>query len=279
MKIFRFAPSPNGFLHLGHAYSALLNFDLARATGRRLLLRIENIDPARSKPEYERAIVEDLSWLGISFDGTARRQSEHFDDYRAALERLDRLGLLYPCDCTRGDVARLAGGDAQTMRDPDGAPLYPGTCRWKPGGELAALAGRGVALRLRMERALALIGRPLCWQEYGEGEVAAHPDSWGDVILARKDAPTSYHLSVVVDDALQGVTDVVRGRDLYAATGIHRLLQTLLDLSAPRYRHHALLLDAGEKKLAKSRESTSLRALRDGGATPQDIRAMVGLIP
>ncbi|BGE85516.1 tRNA glutamyl-Q(34) synthetase GluQRS [Methylosinus sp. 3S-1] len=267
--MFRFAPSPNGYLHLGHAYSALLNFDLARRAGGRFLLRIEDIDRGRARPEYERAIYEDLGWLGLEWEEPVRRQSEHFGDYAGALAKLDALGLLYPCRCSRGDIARATQGRADWPHDPDGAPLYPGTCR--------GTVGQGPAsLRLDMAKAVAL-GGGVRWREAEVGEVAADPSVWGDVILARKDVPASYHIAVVVDDALQGVTDVVRGRDLYEATRIHRLLQLLLGLPEPRYRHHALVRDEEGKKLAKSRLSKPLRELRADGATPADVRRIAGL--
>lgn len=273
-RVFRFAPSPNGFLHLGHAYSALLNFELARESGGRFLLRIEDIDLARAKPEYEAAIYEDLSWLGLDWERPVRRQSEHFPDYAVALERLDAMGLLYPCACTRGEIAKAAGENPP--RDPDGAPLYPGTCRLKPRRPASEILQRGgVALRLDMAKALALLGaeaRELSWHEHERGDIPAEPWRWGDVVLARKDTPASYHLAVVVDDALQGVTDVVRGADLEAATGLHRLLQRLLDLPAPRYRHHALLLCPQGEKLSKSRSSKTLRDLRAEGVSAAEVR-------
>jgi glutamyl-Q tRNA(Asp) synthetase len=268
-KVFRFAPSPNGYLHLGHAYSALLDFDAARREGGRFLLRIEDIDAGRARSELEAAIYEDLSWLGLSWEEPVRRQSEHFDDYAAALARLEALGLLYPCVCSRAEIARATAA-AGARRDPDGAPLYPGTCR----GEGRARAGAN--LRLDMAKAAALVGGEVSWTEHGK-EIVASPAEWGDVVLARKDIGTSYHIAVVVDDALQGVTDVVRGRDLYEATRVHRLLQELLDLPAPAYRHHALVLDGDGRKLAKSRLSKPLRELRAEGATPADVRAMLGL--
>jgi glutamyl-Q tRNA(Asp) synthetase len=273
-RVFRFAPSPNGFLHLGHAASALLNADLARECSGRFLLRIEDIDRARAKPEFEAAIYEDLSWLGLNWETPVRRQSEHFDDYAAALSRLDALGLLYPCSCTRSDVAKAAAARADWPRDPDGAPQYHGACRAAPrGGTLDVLRRGGIALRLDMRAALARAGGEIDWFEHSAGRVALDPARWGDVVLARKDTPASYHLCVVVDDALQGVTDIVRGRDLYAATALHRLLQRLLDLPEPRWRHHPLLRDSAGDKLAKSRASTPLRALRAAGASPEDIRA------
>ncbi|MGA8169295.1 MAG: tRNA glutamyl-Q(34) synthetase GluQRS [Methylocystis sp.] len=271
-RVFRFAPSPNGFLHLGHAHSALLNHELARQCGGRFLLRIEDIDILRARPEFEAAIYEDLAWLGLDWERPVRRQSEHFDDYFHALGKLDALGLLYPCACARADIARAAPKNGP--RDPDGAPLYPGTCRDRARPPIReVLRAGGVALRLDMAKARAL-APPLVWHEHGHGDIAARPEQWGDVVLARKDTPTSYHLAVVVDDALQGVTDVVRGKDLFHASSVHRLLQQLLDLSAPNYRHHDLLLDARGEKLSKSRESKTLRALRAEGVTPREARAM-----
>ena len=272
-KVFRFAPSPNGFLHLGHAYSALLNFTLARQSGGRFLLRIEDIDTGRARPEFEAAIYEDLDWLGLAWEQPVRRQSEHFDDYAQALIRLDAMGLLYACDCKRSDIAQFAAKHADWPRDPDGAPHYSGACRRKarrPARDV--LAQGGVALRLDMQKALARAEQGLSWREVDAGDVAADPAQWGDVVLARKDTPASYHIAVVVDDALQGVTDVVRGRDLYYATSLHRLLQALLDLPAPTYRHHDLLLDETGEKLSKSRASMTLRALRAEGVTAQEIR-------
>jgi glutamyl-Q tRNA(Asp) synthetase len=270
-RVFRFAPSPNGYLHLGHAFSAALNFGLARQCGGRFLLRIEDIDLSRARPEFEAAIYEDLAWLGLDWDRPVRRQSEHFDDYRRALAILDAKGLLYPCDCTRADIARNA--PQYGPRDPDGAPLYPGTCRDKPRPPLReTLERKGFALRLDMRKAVDGLG--LSWREHGSGEVEAHPERWGDVVLARKDTPTSYHLAVVMDDALQGVSDVVRGKDLFHATSVHRLLQRLLDLPQPLYRHHDLLLDAEGKKLAKSLGSKTLRDLRAEGVSPMQARAL-----
>ncbi len=278
-RVFRFAPSPNGHLHLGHAYSALLNFDLARQCGGRLLLRIEDIDTGRARAEFEAAIYEDLAWLGLNWERPVRRQSEHFGDYARALERLDAMGLIYACDCKRSDIARIAAGKQDWPRDPDGSPLYPGTCRDKPRrAAREVLTQRGVALRLDMHKAVALAGQGLSWREFdATSDVVADPAEWGDVVLARKDTPASYHIAVVVDDALQGVTDVVRGKDLLEATSLHRLLQRLLDLPAPDYRHHGLVLDENGEKLAKSVASTALRALRAEGWTPADVRERIGL--
>jgi glutamyl-Q tRNA(Asp) synthetase len=285
--VFRFAPSPNGYLHLGHAYSALLNFDLARMSGGRLLLRIEDIDTARCRPEFEAAIDEDLGWLGIAWESPVRRQSEHLADYRQALEKLSAQGLVYPSFESRAEIASLvAERDAQAPwpRDPDGAPLYPGAAKLLSPDERARLIESGVphALRLDMAAACARCGE-LGWLERGAGPdgetgaVRARPEAWGDVILARKETPTSYHLAVVVDDALQGVTEVVRGRDLFHATGVHCLLQQLLGLPSPAYRHHCLIPDASGRKLSKSTASTGLRELRAEGATPADIRRLIGL--
>ena len=270
--VFRFAPSPNGHLHLGHAYSALLNAGLAREAGGRLLLRIEDIDETRCKPEYEAAIYEDLRWLGLAWEEPVRRQSEHYGDYRAALAKLDTMGLIYPAFESRAEIARMS-----TRQDPDGAPVYAGTGKSLSAAERKRRieAGEPYALRLDMDAAMARTGS-VTWNEDGR-EIGADPAAWGDVILARKDSPTSYHLSVVVDDAAQGVTDVVRGQDLFAATAVHRVLQELLGLAAPRYRHHRLILDAEGKKLSKSTQATGLRELCAQGKTPVDIRQMVGL--
>ena len=284
--VFRFAPSPNGYLHLGHALSALINADMARAAGGRLLLRIEDIDAARCRPQYETAIYADLAWLGITWERPVWRQSEHTDDYRAALARLDALGLIYPSFESRAEIAMMvAGRDAKGRwpRDPDGVPLYPGNAKALPQAERARrMASEPYALRLDMAAAVTRAGA-LTWQETGAGpagetgSIAADPAIWGDVILARKDAPASYHLAVTVDDAAQGVTDVVRGADLFHATGVHRLLQALLGLAEPRYHHHGLILDADGKKLSKSTAATGLHELRAQGATAADIRRRVGL--
>ncbi|MCC6737269.1 MAG: tRNA glutamyl-Q(34) synthetase GluQRS [Bauldia sp.] len=285
MAVFRFAPSPNGRLHLGHAYSALLNLRLAEAAGGRLLLRIEDIDRERCRPEYEAGIHEDLAWLGIAFDGPARRQSEHFADYAAALDRLRGMGLVYPAFLSRAEIARFVAerqsGGRAWHRDPDGSPLFPPVDRDRPASDADARlrAGEPHALRLDMAKALAVAG-PLDWRESGGGArqlVPAEPAAWGDVILAGRETPTSYHLSVVVDDALQEVTDVVRGRDLFAATSVHRLLQKLLGLPAPRYHHHRLIADESGRKLAKSSNDTGLAELRAAGLTPDEVRQRVGL--
>jgi glutamyl-Q tRNA(Asp) synthetase len=289
--VFRFAPSPNGYLHLGHAYSALLNFDSSRQAGGRFLLRIEDIDTIRCKAEFEAAIYEDLAWLGIGWEQPVRRQSEHFAFYREAVEKLSAEGLVYPSFESRADIARLVArreadgaGSGLWPRDPDGAPLYPGDAKSLSPAERTRLldSGEPYALRLDMAAACARAGE-LSWIEHGQGaggktgKIAARPRAWGDLILARKETPTSYHLSVVIDDALQGVTEVVRGEDLFWSTSAHRLLQALLGLPQPAYRHHRLVPDTTGAKLSKSTGATGLRELRAGGAAPADIRRLVGL--
>jgi glutamyl-Q tRNA(Asp) synthetase len=289
--VFRFAPSPNGYLHLGHAYSALLNFDAARASGGRFLLRIEDIDTVRCRPEFETAIYQDLAWLGIAWEGQVRRQSEHLAGYRDALAKLSAQGLIYPSFESRAEIAEgvarrdaaLSSG-ASWPRDPDGVPLYPGDAKSLASDARARLleSGAPYALRLDMAAACARAG-DLGWTEHGEGPqgetgaVAARPQAWGDVILARKETPTSYHLSVTIDDALQGVTEVVRGVDLFWSTSVHRLLQQLLGLPQPVWRHHRLILDHEGRKLSKSTAATALRELRAKGAAPADIRRLIGL--
>ncbi len=285
---FRFAPSPNGYLHLGHAYSAVLNAAMAGREGGRFLLRIEDIDATRCRPEYEAALLEDLRWLGLAWEEPVRRQSEHLPAYADALARLAARGLIYPSFESRAEIARLVAEhdrDRPWPRDPDGAPLYPGTARTLALAERdrRMAGGEPYALRLDMAAALdAAAGLPIAWTETGAGPggetglVAADPGEWGDVVLGRKETPTSYHLSVVLDDALQGITHVVRGRDLFAATGLHRLLQILLELPEPIYHHHRLILDAEGRKLSKSTCATGLRELRAGGAAPADILAMIG---
>lgn len=286
--VFRFAPSPNGELHLGHAYSALLNADLSRQAGGRMLLRIEDIDTLRCRPEYETQIRDDLGWLGVTWDEPTRRQSQHFDNYAAALDRLESAGLVYRAFMTRGEVrawiADHQASGAPWPHDPDGAVIYPPIDRSMDSRESAAKAAIGApfAWRLDMKTALSRLAKSLSWREFdpltGKTQIVnATPERWGDVILARSDTPTSYHLSVVSDDALQGITHVVRGKDLYEATSVHRLLQELLGLPEPHYHHHRLILGAGGRKLAKSERSSGIRALRDSGATPDDIRRMTGL--
>jgi glutamyl-Q tRNA(Asp) synthetase len=282
IRVFRFAPSPNGDLHLGHAFSALTDFALCRQAGGRFLLRMEDIDPQRCRPEYEARIREDLAWLGIAWEAPVRRQSEHMADYARAIEKLAALDLLYPSFMSRGEIAAMARPDGP--RDPDGVPLYPGSegAMNAVEAECRAAAGEPHVLRLRVAKAIALAG-PLSWQETGagpageHGTIAADPSLWGDFVVARREVPTSYHLAVVVDDALQGVSHVVRGRDLFHATSAHVLLQRLLGLPTPVYHHHRLITDASGRKLAKSDRDTSLRALREGGVTADEVRAMVGV--
>jgi glutamyl-Q tRNA(Asp) synthetase len=290
--VLRFAPSPNGHLHLGHALSALLNARAAVALNGDFLVRVEDIDQTRCTPELERELFEDLAWLNVPLDQPVLRQSDCFPFYRAALEQLQDMGLVYPAYLTRAEIkAHVAAREAEGKpwpRDPDGAPLYPGD-----GAVLSEDARRKradsdapFALRLDMRKALALAGKSLSWTEAGsEGTalfapaetIAADPLAWGDVVLARKETPTSYHLSVVVDDARQGITDVLRGQDLYHATSVHRLLQELLGLPAPVYRHHRLILGEDGRKLSKSNQDTSLRSLRAAGMTHAGLRRRIGL--
>ncbi|KGF69955.1 glutamyl-Q tRNA(Asp) ligase [Hoeflea sp. BAL378] len=287
----RFAPSPNGLLHVGHARSALLNARFARDHGGAFLLRIEDIDLTRARPEFEAAIFEDLAWLGLEWSAPVRRQSEHFADYEAALADLTRLELVYPAFLSRAEAAeRVRDAEAAGRpwpRDPDGAPHYPGSDRTLSSAQRRRRIedGEPHAWRLDMRAALAGLGAPLSWEEAGAGPrgetglIAADPAAWGDVVLARRDVPTSYHLAVTVDDAIQGITDVIRGQDLFAATSVHRLIQQLLGLPAPRYRHHGLVLDKDGRKLSKSDGATSIASLREKGATPADIIRMAGLEP
>ncbi|MBB4568256.1 tRNA glutamyl-Q(34) synthetase GluQRS [Rhizobium leucaenae] len=284
--IFRFAPSPNGPLHLGHALSAILNHDMANEAGGRFLLRIEDIDQARCTPEFEAGIFTDLAWLGLSWEKPVRRQSEHLPAYQDALQSLIARDLVYPAFLTRGEVkARVAAGVASGSpwpRDPDGTPLYPPDDRLRNETERKRLLDAGLkhAWRLDMEQAIAVVGRPLHWQESGDGErgdILANPAAWGDVVLSRSDAPSSYHLSVVVDDAAQGVTHVVRGLDLFHATSVHRLLQALLDLPQPLYHHHRLILGEDGKKLSKSERDTGIAEWRRQGWSPAELRRRLGL--
>lgn len=283
--IFRFAPSPNGPLHLGHALSALTGYDMAQRVGGRFLIRIEDIDVGRCREEHVAGIFEDLSWLGIAWEDPVLRQSQHFAVYAEAAQWLEAMGLLYPCFASRTEIEAVAQPGAL---DPDGAPFYPGLHKGLQRAEIESRIGNGerFALRLDMQLALTLAGErlagvPLTFTEIdasGHAEIiAAHPERWGDVVILRKDVPASYHLAVVVDDARQGVTHVTRGRDLYAATDLHRLLQVLLRLPEPVYHHHRLLTDAEGRKLSKSAGDVGLSALRAGGASPADIRGMLGL--
>lgn len=278
----RFAPSPNGLLHRGHAYSALINQAWAAASGARLLVRMEDIDPDRCMPDFEAAILDDLAWLGIAHDGIVLRQSERFVAYADALQRLRKADLVYPCFCSRGQIAQVVATVHDWPRDPDGSPLYPGTCRRLPASQRAArlAAGEPAGWRLDLRAALAQTPEALTWVEYGETSagqtVPASPADWGDALLARKSVPTSYHLAVVVDDAAQSITDVLRGEDLRPATGLHRLMQTVLGLPEPRYHHHRLVLDDQGRKLSKSLRSQSLQALRASGITAAALRGELG---
>ncbi len=272
----RFAPSPTGRLHLGHAHAALFAHGAARQAGGRFILRIEDIDTGRCRPEFTDAILDDLAWLGLTWDGAVRRQSRHWDDYRAALDRLAVAGLLYPCFCSRKEIEAEIAAAGRAPHDGDG-PLYPGTCRRMDPGRRAERLATGAAYALRLDSAAALARTgPLVWHDREQGKVAARPERFGDVVLARKDTPTSYHLAVTVDDALQGVTLVTRGRDLFAATDLHRLLQALLDLPVPDYHHHRLLTDSDGRRLAKRDRALTLGALRASGLAPAEVRAMAG---
>jgi glutamyl-Q tRNA(Asp) synthetase len=267
----RFAPSPTGYLHLGHAFSAMIAWRRAREAGGHFLLRLEDIDRTRCRPEFAAAILEDLAWLGLDWDSEVRVQSQHLPEYRAALDALASRGLLYPCFCTRTDIQQAAAAPHT-----DGAPVYPGTCRSLSRDERATriAAGRQYALRLDMQRALTAVARPLTFQEESEGTITCRPEQFGDVVLARKDAPASYHLCVSHDDAVQGVTLVTRGTDLKAATQLHRLLQALMDWPVPVYAHHRLLTDAAGRRLAKRDRAATLRELRAQGYPPDEVRKL-----
>jgi glutamyl-Q tRNA(Asp) synthetase len=274
--ITRFAPSPSGLLHLGHAHAALFAQRAAEEAGGRFLLRIEDIDPGRCRPAFEAAIFEDLAWLGLSWEEPPRRQSDHMADYRKALEQLDGLGLLYPCFCTRKEIQEEIQRAAEAPHGPDG-PLYPGSCRQLAPEVRAQLmaAGKAYALRLNMVAAIGQAG-PLSWEDEAKGTQMAEPGLFGDVVLARKDVATSYHLAVTLDDADQSISLVTRGEDLFAATHVHRLLLALLSLPLPRWHHHGLLCDAEGRRLAKRHDALSLRALREAGERPAAVRAMAG---
>ncbi|TGV10139.1 tRNA glutamyl-Q(34) synthetase GluQRS [Mesorhizobium sp. M8A.F.Ca.ET.173.01.1.1] len=286
---FRFAPSPNGELHLGHAYSALLNQKLAKASGGRLLLRIEDIDTTRCTPEFEAGMLADLKWLGLGWQEPVRRQSEHFAEYRTVLERLIREELVYPAFMSRGEIrAFIADSEMRGRdwpRDPDGVPLYPPADKALPMKERRRRIAENTpfAWRLDVGAAMARAGKDLAWAEFTDETLSAtrlvepRPQDWGDVIVARRDIPTSYHLAVIVDDALQGVSHVVRGQDLFSATGVQRLLHEILGLQPPAYFHHRLVLGPDGRKLSKSLRDTGLAALRDAGTTPDDIRRTIGL--
>jgi len=287
---FRFAPSPNGDLHLGHAYSALLNQRMARAAGGSLLLRIEDIDTTRCTPEFEAGLYRDLEWLGLDWEWPVRRQSEHFAEYRAVLDRLIGEELVYPAFMSRGEIrafiAASEGRGRDWPHDPDGVPLYPAADKALPPSERKRRVAENVpfAWRLDVEAAAARASSKLSWTEFADEtlsatrQVEARPQDWGDVIVARRDIPTSYHLAVVLDDALQGISHVVRGQDLYAATGVQRLLQNILGLPQPAYFHHRLIPGPDGRKLSKSFGDTGLAALRQAGASPDDVRRLVGLL-
>jgi glutamyl-Q tRNA(Asp) synthetase len=270
MMITRFAPSPTGPLHLGHAFSAFNAWRRAREAAGRFLLRLEDIDPTRCRPEYAASIQADLAWLGLDWDGEVRVQSEHLPAYRGVLDELADAGLVYPCFCSRGDIAREIAASAAAPHGPDGAPLYPGTCRRLSPAERADRIASGQLFALRLDMAAAF--RPgLSYEEEGQGRVACHPERFGDVVLARKDAPASYHLCVTHDDALQGVTLVTRGVDLKPATDLHRLLQTLMGWPEPAYAHHRLLTDAAGRRLAKRDRAASLQSRRAEGVLARAI--------
>ncbi|GLS41334.1 tRNA glutamyl-Q(34) synthetase GluQRS [Mesorhizobium tianshanense] len=285
---FRFAPSPNGELHLGHAYSALLNQKLAKAAGGRLLLRIEDIDTTRCTPEFEAGIFRDLKWLGLGWEEPVRRQSEHFADYQAVLDRLTREELVYPAFMSRSEIrAFIADSERRGRdwpRDPDGVPLYPAVDKVLPTRERKRRIAENApfAWRLDVDASMARVGAELSWVEFSDERlsathtVEARPQDWGDVIVARRDIPTSYHLAVVVDDALQDVSRVVRGQDLYSATSVQRLLQAVLGLPQPSYFHHRLILGPDGRKLSKSAMDNGLAALRKAGASPDDVRRLIG---
>jgi glutamyl-Q tRNA(Asp) synthetase len=266
----RFAPSPTGYLHLGHAFSAFHGWKRAREAGGRFLLRLEDIDPTRCRPAFIGDIQEDLAWLGLDWDGLVRVQSSHLAEYQAVLDRLAAEGLVYPCFCTRSDVIRELSASAAAPHAPDGAPLYPGTCRRLSRGERADRLGAGERFALRLDMQAAL--RPGLWyEEENEGRIACHPEAFGDAVLARKDAPASYHLCVTHDDAVQGVTHVTRGEDLRRSTDLHRLLQALMGWPVPIYAHHRLIVDAYGRRLAKRDRAMTLRDMRECGVAPQEI--------
>ncbi len=272
----RFAPSPTGYLHLGHAASALFAWRRARESGGRFLLRLEDIDATRCRPDYADAIQEDLAWLGLDWDGPVRVQSAHLAEYQAVLDTLEARGLLYPCFCTRAKIGREVADAAGAPHTPDGSLRYPGTCRALPPAERRSrvAAGEPYVMRLDSARAMQHLHRALTFAEAGSGRLTCAPEAFGDVVLARKDVPVSYHLCVTHDDALQGVTLVTRGVDLLPATDLHRLLQALMGWPEPAYEHHGLLTDASGRRLAKRDPAATLRALRAEGCTPGDVRRL-----
>jgi glutamyl-Q tRNA(Asp) synthetase len=275
----RFAPSPTGYLHRGHAFSALFAAEAARTSGGRFILRIEDIDHGRCRPEFTDAIFEDLAWLGLIWEMPVRRQSEHMADYQAALAKLEALGVLYKCVCTRADIKReiAAAGAAPHLAGEGGEPLYPGTCRRRPANEVADRVANGAAYALRLDvAAAAAIAGKLAWHDQAAGPQVARPELLGDAVLARKDVPTSYHLAVTIDDHLQGIDLVTRGQDLFVATHLHCLLQKLLGLPTPAYHHHKLLTDPDGQRLAKRAGSPSLRDLRAAGIAATTLRDGLG---
>ena len=283
--VFRFAPSPNGHLHMGHAYSALLNQKMAREIGGKLLLRIEDIDTTRCTPELETQLLHDLEWIGFEWDETPRRQSEHFEDYAQALEKLAKLDLVYPSALSRGEIKKIIQTKKESGEDwpidPDGSPLYPGNERKLDKAEQLQMMSEAqtYALRIDMEKAVGHIGHEVSWTEMEHKQpIIGDPQLWGDVILARKDFPVSYHLCCTLDDALQGITHVVRGKDLYHATSIHSLLYALLELEKPVYHHHELILDDNLEKLSKSKNHTSLKELKQAGMTSALLKQKLGFI-
>ena len=271
-EVTRFAPSPTGRLHLGHAYSALFAYEAAR--GGRFILRIEDIDATRCRPEFERGIVDDLAWLGLAWEQPVRRQSEHMADYATALATLRDRGLVYPCFCTRAEIKAEIARAGEAPHGPDG-PIYPGTCRALGEAERTAKIATGTpyALRLDMIRARERAGA-LEWRDRAHGRLAATPEIFGDVVIARKDTPASYHLAVTLDDHLQRISLVTRGEDLLASTHVHRLLQALLGLNTPLYHHHPLIRGTDGERLAKRAGAPTLRSLRDAGHSPEDVRRM-----
>ena len=273
----RFAPSPTGWLHLGHAYAALFAHDEANKCGGRFLLRLDDLDLTRARPEYEAAIYEDMRWLGLAWEEPVRKQCGHLVEYRAALEKLDVLGLLYPCFCTRKEIQDEIARAGQAPHGPEVA-VYPGTCKKLSPSEVEKRKhlDDDYALRLDLQKAMALASHKLIWEDLAHGRFIADPAPLGDVVLARKDTPTSYHLAVVVDDAAQGITLVTRGEDLFSATHLHRVLQQLLGLPVPQWKHHRLITDENGKRLAKRDDARSLRALRDLGWTPKRVRDELG---
>ncbi len=282
MIVTRFAPSPTGYLHLGHAFAALTAFDAARATGGRFLLRIEDLDTARARPEFERAISADLHWLGLAWETPVLHQSERAPAYGAAIAKLEAMGMVYPCFCTRKAISDEVARSIEAPHGPEG-PLYPGTCRTlTPEMRRARMTNEPYALRLNVEKAAAQVGM-LDFEEQGaspngeRGMIRCRPTLFGDIVLARKAMPAAYHLAVVVDDAFQGVTLVTRGNDLFAASHVQRLLQALLDLPTPAYAHHRLILDEAGRKFSKRDRAVTLRSLRADGLSTADIRNRIDL--